>query len=377
MKKLLIIYGSYGSGHKSIAEAIGNYFTDNSNDYEVKIFDIAKYANFSGKVSLKVFDFVINHRTELLFNISYELVDNKLAAYSQVPIVKKSFDNEKTRREISEFNPDITISTHYYGEAIISYYNKLGICNSKMMTVLTDYTYHKIWSVSHKKVDAFIVANDVVKNEMIDDGIDSKKIYPVGLPFNQNKLLNIKSKNDIIKQYKIDKTKKTYVFFGGGSAGSMAYLKYFKSLVKKRYPINLIFVCGKNKELESHAKKFINKSDYQNVFVTGFVKDVYSLLNVADFVISKPGGATVTECLIMKCPLICIPGVGGQEKYNARFVVRKGYGLKTRGILWLNYTVNKTLNNKNLCKRFKKNLAKLEPNNSLAEILKITNKLTK
>ena len=135
MKKLLIIYGSYGSGHKSIAEAIGNYFTDNSNDYEVKIFDIAKYANFSGKVSLKVFDFVINHRTELLFNISYELVDNKLAAYSQVPIVKKSFDNEKTRREISELNPDITISPSNYEDGASFNFGPIEVSSDNYDTV--------------------------------------------------------------------------------------------------------------------------------------------------------------------------------------------------------------------------------------------------
>lgn len=376
MKKLLIIYGSYGSGHKTIAEAIASYFSNFGKDYEIKLLDVTKYSNISGKASIKLFDLIINHRAELMFNFCYELVDNKVGVYGEKLFVKRSFDNKRMRNDIKKFNPDITISTHYFGGSIITYYNKINLINSKIVSVITDYVSHSFWLLNHKDMDAYIVANEVVKKELVEKGVLSRKIYPYGLPFDKTKLLNIKPKNEIIKTYKINQNKKTYIFFGGGSSGSMAYYDYFKSLAKKEYPINLIFICGKNKKLEHKAKELVKKKGYNNVIVLGFVKDVFSLLNVADFVISKPGGATVTESIIMKTPLITIPGVGGQEKYNAKFVEKKRFGLNVRTNFGLNRAVRKTMSDKYLEKRFKRNLEKVKPNESLENILNLVNKMT-
>ena len=52
-KKILIIYAPYGSGHKSIADKIGNYFEESS-DLEIKILDVAKYSNILGKASINL-----------------------------------------------------------------------------------------------------------------------------------------------------------------------------------------------------------------------------------------------------------------------------------------------------------------------------------
>lgn len=376
MKKILFIYGSYGSGHKSIAEAIASYFEENS-EYEIKILDVAKYSNFSGRATLKLFDYVANHRRELFFNSLYEIFDNKLISLTQGNSARRYFDNKHLRKEIKDFNPDLTISTHFYGTAIISLYNKKGLINSKIVTVLTDYAYHHFWRIHHKDTDAYIVASEVMKKQMVDDKIDGRKVYPVGMPFNQSKLLNVKPRSVINRVYGLDPNKKTYAFFAGGAAGMMAYYKYFKSLALKRYSINLLFICGNNKELEAKSRKFVKDNKLKNVKIYGFIQDVYSVINAADYVISKTGAATVTECLIMHCPLIAIPGVGGQEKYNAKFVVKKGYGLRTRGTNGLNKTVLRTLNHPELGERFKNNLSKIKPNHSLEKILKIVDRLIK
>ena len=36
MKKVLITYASFGSGHKTVAEYVYDYFKENGSDYEVK-----------------------------------------------------------------------------------------------------------------------------------------------------------------------------------------------------------------------------------------------------------------------------------------------------------------------------------------------------
>ena len=373
-KKVLITYAPYGSGHKSMAQNIYNYFVENS-DYEIKILDIAKYSNFLGKFTIKAFDLIIKKRFHKTFNFIYDIANNKVACLNQMKNMKRLFDNDKLRTEIVEFNPDIVISTHFAGSNITSYYNKLGLTQAKIVTVVTDFVTHNYWYKDHQNQDAFIVANDIVKNVMIKKGVDTAKIYAFGLPFDRKKMDNVAPKEEVYLKYNIDSTKRTYLFFGGGSAGSMANYDYFKALIKKNYPINLLFVSGKNKELEEKCRRYILKEHISNVTVLGFVADVYSLLNITDIVITKPGGATLTECIDMRVPMILIPGNGGPEKYNAKYIVHKKYGAKVISAWGMCRAISKTLNNSNIISKWKENLAKNTKNESTKKILELTNKL--
>lgn len=377
MKKILIIYAPYGSGHKSIAEYIANYLEEQKEPYEIKVLDVAKYANLLGKLSVKGFDFVIKYRTNHLFSFIYDIVDNKIGSMNQFLAVKKAFDNPNIREEIIGFNPDLTISTHFFGGNLVSYYNKLGLTNSKLMTVITDYVSHSYWRKDHQNQDAFIVANEMVKNQMIKKGIDGKKIYAIGLPFKRQNVKEIILKEQLFFKYDLNPNQKTFLFFGGGAAGNNANYDYLKSLIKNEFPINIIFISGKNQKLENKCRSYVVKNNIKNVKILGFTKDVYSLLNASDVVITKPGGATITECIEMRVPMILIPGNGGPEKYNARFVRKKHFGLNAKNIITLNRCVNKVLKNENILSRFKENLEKEEKNDALRKIKELSFKLLK
>lgn len=375
-KRVLIIYAPYGSGHKSIADKINNYLEEHS-DLEVKVFDVAKYSNLLGKLSIRIFDVFTRHSFHKTFSFIYDIADNRLASLSQMKLVKKAFDNEKLRKEIADFNPDLTISTHFFGGNIISYYNKLGITDSLIMTVITDYVSHSYWRKDHQSQDAFIVANDIMKNVMIKKGIDGKKIYPFGLPFDRKNMENLDSKEEVVFKYHIDPAKKTYLFFGGGAMGSMGSLDYLKALIWQDLPINIIFISGRNQKLEEKARRYVMKKKASNVKVLGFTKDVYNLLNVSDVVISKPGGATLTECIDMRVPLILIPGNGGPEKYNARYICKKKYGCKVMSPIGLASAVKKTLKKEKLVIKWRENMQKHDKNESTKKILELALKMLK
>lgn len=375
-KRVLIIYAPYGSGHKSIADKINNYLEEHR-DLEVKVFDVAKYSNLLGKLSIRIFDVFTRHSFHKTFSFIYDIADNRLASLSQMKLVKKAFDNEKLRKEIADFNPDLTISTHFFGGNIISYYNKLGITDSLIMTVITDYVSHSYWRKDHQSQDAFIVANDIMKNVMIKKGIDGKKIYPFGLPFDRKNMENLDSKEEVMFKYNIDPAKKTYLFFGGGAMGSMGSLDYLKALIWQDLPINIIFISGRNQKLEEKARRYVMKKKASNVKVLGFTKDVYNLLNVSDVVISKPGGATLTECIDMRVPLILIPGNGGPEKYNARYICKKKYGCKVMSPIGLASAVKKTLKKEKLVIKWRENMQKHDKNESTKKILELALKMLK
>jgi len=98
-------------------------------------------------------------------------------------------------------------------------------------------------------------------------------------------------------------------------------------------------------------------------------------MKISDLVISKPGGATVTECLEMKVPMLIVPGLGGQEKYNARFMTKKKYAIKSRGLWSFKRSLRRLENNPNIIARMNERMSKLDNNTSVEKINNLINKL--
>jgi processive 1,2-diacylglycerol beta-glucosyltransferase len=133
----------------------------------------------------------------------------------------------------------------------------------------------------------------------------------------------------------------------------------------------VIVVCGKNKEVKDSAEYIKRRYDSKNIHVLGFINNVYELLKISDIVISKPGGATVTECIETKNVMLILPGIGGQEKFNANFMCKNNHGLKVRFAFTFRRVLSKLLNNEKELKRLKNSYSKESKNESLEKISKL------
>lgn len=374
-KKILVMYARYGSGHKSIAEYVAKYIEEHNDKVEVKILDITDYGNFIGRMSVKLMDWVCKRRPELIFDTAYEILDHKLSSLGHNVFSRKCYDNESLRKIIKNYNPDITISSHFYCSNIIHYYNDIKLINSKLFTIITDYRTHEWWTKNHKKETGFIVGNEMVKEELIRRGVDPKKVYAFGLPLNIAQINKLDPDEFILKRYNLTGNKKIYLFFGGSTAGSMYYYDYFKTIAKMNLNADIIFISGKNEKLKYKCEKYVKNKGIKNITVLGFSTDVFNLMKISDLVISKPGGATVTECLEMKVPMILVPGMGGQEKYNARFMSKKKYGVKARGLWSFRRCLNKIEKNPNIINKMHDKMLELDNNKSVEKINDLINKM--
>lgn len=337
MKKILITYVSYGSGHKTIAEYIANHLQ--SKNYDIRIVDLV---NYMGKFTLKtvdMFDYIYNHRLEKVFSFLYRISDNSFVNQNYKIYTRKCLYNNQVKKMFCDFDPDIVLSTHWYGSNIASYMKKKGLINPEIVTVVTDYKVHKMWMTSFDKEEHFIVANNIVKDAMEKRGCYSRNIYAYGLPVDFKKVADMMSKKEIYKKYHLSSHKRKILFFGGGSNGSMGYLKYLKKLLAIPMDYEIIFVCGNNKELYEKTKKM--EKYYPNLKSFGFITNVYEMMDISEIVISKSGGATVTECLEMQKYMVMLPGIGGQENYNAKFVAKNNYGVRIKGIFSFKWFMKK------------------------------------
>ena len=375
-KRILFTYATYGNGHKSAAKNIMNYFVNKSDEFEVKELDISDYSGFTGKIAEKYYEGNLKHANSFGFGAVYRLFNHKYSLMPMNMVTKKIYKYDTLKKVISDFNPDITISTHFFPSIVISELNKEHVINSKIITVITDYIEHECWLKNVNNEDALIVCNEYIKNNIIKKhNIDKNKIYPFGIPLSYNFKNNLEDKDKIYKKYNLDKNKKTILFFAGGGCGSSFSLSYLKKIMHENINANIIYVCGKNEKLKETAEKYVSEKEINNVKILGYTNDVINLLNISTLVITKPGGLTLTECLEMKKPVLLIKGNNANEKYNARFVCKKGFGFKTLTKCRFIKIIKNCIENENYLNNIHNNLDKYKDNDSSENIYNLTIKL--
>ena len=128
-------------------------------------------------------------------------------------------------------------------------------------------------------------------------------------------------------------------------------------------------------ELKNKCNNLIIDEHLKNLKVLGFTNDISNLLNISNVVITKPGGLAVTEAIETKTPMILIPGNGGPENYNLKYVLKNGFGLKAKNPKQLVKRVKKLTQNPKLIKEMHKNLRLLEENTSIEKLYKLVQEM--
>lgn len=370
-KRVLIGYAECGSGHKSASEYIKKYF-DEFNKYEVMVINLSDYYEYASKMGSKFIKHTI--KSEFLYNIFYGLFNNKLASKGNYKLCIKSFDSKELRDDISRFNPDIVISTHFYFSYMTAFYNKEKVINSKIITVITDLLHHDWWTINHKDIDYFVVSNDIVKNKLSKSNIPDDKILSYGVPIHMESLINLDDKDFVLKKYSLTGNKPIYLFFSDGSDISLEYLK---TILKKKLLIDIIFITGKNKSLKLRCENYLIKYNIKNVLVLGQTKDVYNLINISNLVITKPTLNTLNDCMFMKKPCILLPGVSVQDNYNSKYMTKNHYAVKVRGPKGLARKIKISLTYPFIVKSMINKLNKIDTKDSCKKIYELTNKILK
>lgn len=364
-KKILIAYAPYGSGHRSQAEYIKNYI-EKKGTYETLMINITSYAFSNKSITSKI----LNKASKISFfhNLFYGISKSKTISAQNEKLFTKTFDSITLRKIIQEYNPDLIIGTHFFVSYLMAYYKEQNIIKSPIMLILTDIAFHKNWIIKENKIDYIIVQNEIIKNELIENKIESKKIYPFGTLINYESLSKLDDKEFVLKKYSLTGRKPIYLMFAGGSHGYDYTFDYFKTIVKKNFPIDIIFITGKNKELKLKCENYLIKNNIKNVLILGYTKDIFNLLNISEIIITKPGSTTLNECILMKKPCILIPGIGGHETQNAKIMTKKHYALKARNSISLARKIKICLNYPFIVNSMKNKLNKIETENSIIKI---------
>ena len=370
---ILLFYASYGSGHLSAATAIEQYIKENYPDAKTLKIDCVEYINKSiNKISTSAYKSIIL-KTPMLWGQVYKLLKNDtildITQFSNRFMAKKIFTL------FEDFEPDLVISCHPLGGQITSFLKSHKKTNCKLATVMTDFASHKQWLIGKDYTDYFFVSNIEMKTSLISEGIYPNKIYVSGIPISPNFYKNY-DKENIYKSLNIEKNKKNIIFFGGGSLGlssSSNIQAILTSLLQATDESHqIIIISGKNQKLYNDFQKTINNTYHKSqIKLIDFTTELPELLPITSFVITKPGGLTITECISINVPIILINPIPGQEKENAQYIADNKMGIWIKATKPTSEYFQEIFNDTKLIEEIKENQKKYSHINSTKNICDI------
>ncbi|MBT3419117.1 MAG: hypothetical protein HN429_02315 [Candidatus Magasanikbacteria bacterium] len=333
---ILILSLSAGSGHVRAAEAIKNQATLDYPQIHVTHIDMAGYLSFFLHFfMLRIYRLLARHAPWLwgivyrLSNISF--VSRSLFFLSR--ITGLTFHARKLLTLISHTNPDYIIATHFLAANIL-----YGTPFMKKLSVVpTDYELHLAWITKH--IPHYFVATPSMK-KILTRLSPQSKITVSGIPvdpvfFSQKDIQALRVTHNII-----DNTPNVLVLSGGqGLSQSDAIITDLFSFPTS---LHITVIAGKNKTLQRRLS-LLTPPTHITLTVVGWTNVIDEYMRVSHLIISKPGGLTVSECLILQKPLLMVDPIPGQEEANARFVSSHGYGVCASENISLNESVQSLL----------------------------------
>jgi len=320
VKKILIIYATAGIGHKKAAIAVKKALDEMSpKDTEVTMIDALDYTNKFFKWSyLQAYLFMVN-KLPTFWGIMYYLTDNLYIniIVSKIRRLSNRMNSGKLIKLINEMKPDVIISTHFFASEVVGDMKNCPACGVRLITVVTDYRLHSWWIA--KCTDSYIVANEDAKEDFVKWKVDPDRIKVMGIPIEPVFSKKLDRKTIFDKTGLHDGVFTVLVIGGGFGVGPIEGI--VKEVGKVSEKVQIAVICGHNEELVSRIEA-LKSSLSCDIKTLGFVDNVYEYMDIADVLISKSGGITVSESLAKELPMIVISPIIGQETRNCEFLVK-------------------------------------------------------
>lgn len=332
---ILIFSVSIGNGHDQVAHTLRNEFIRADNNNRVKIVNTIKFISpILDKVILDSYLNILKFYPKAWGKI-YEKT-NKLDPIIDINDITNRLMTSRLQKSITSFVPDVIICTHSFPSSIISNLKQKKLRDFPLISVITDYNIHT--SYINENTDYYVIPHENLSYVMEDFGVEHSKILPFGIPI--RKEFTIRADKDILRSKYSLENRQTVLVMGGGLGLGEIY-NIVSDLDKRLQNAQIIAVAGRNARLEQKLKSMSTKN---KLVVFGFINDVHELMDVADCIITKPGGVTTAEIISKQKPLVIFSPLPGQEYENAEFLLNSGIAVATSEVKKIPVLINQILN---------------------------------
>jgi processive 1,2-diacylglycerol beta-glucosyltransferase len=340
-ERALILSASAGAGHLRAAAAVEKAFIQLGAARQVRNLDTLQYTSklFQNLYS-KAYIEIVNKAPDVLGWL-YDALDKPWKNEKR----RLAFDRLNTRpfvRMLKDYQPDITVCTHFLPAEIISHLKKTDRLQTRQAIVITDLDIHAMWLCRH--CEHYFVALEETKAHLAEVGIAADKITVTGIPIDPV-FGQAKGKAEMRAKYGLDRALPTILVSAGGfGVGPVEQL--VQSLARMSHACQVIAICGRNAQLKARMEdlaKAVATSSRLRIHPIGYTTDMDEYMAASDLVLGKPGGLTTSEALAKGLGLVIVNPIQGQEERNSDHLLEEGAAIRCNNLPILGWKIDRLL----------------------------------
>lgn len=226
-------------------------------------------------------------------------------------LIKLMKSQIKARRIIKEFKPDAAVGVGGYASG-----PTLKVAGS--MGIPTLIQEQNSYAGVTNKLLAKKACKICVAYEGMERFFDKEKIILTGNPVRQNLLNQQMSREEAIRSFNLDPTKKT-VLIVGGSLGARTINNCVLNGLDQIRQSGVQFIWQTGKFYINEAKEKVGQAEnYPMLHTTDFITDMAAAYSAADLVISRSGAGSISEFCLLGKPVILVPSPNVAEDHQTK-----------------------------------------------------------
>lgn len=313
--KILIIYATAGAGHRMAAEALNQGFQGSG--YDVHLVDALDHTSrFYKRMYSQSYTFLITHLS-WLWGFFFQLID--LPWLQPAVRAWRRLYNHLNGRALERFlveqDFDYIFSTHFFPNEVMAHLKRRERISATLVCCVTDFDVHRIWLA--EGIDHYTVASAWTRDKIVGLGVEPSCVHICGIPTHPK--FSVPKDLGAIRAKLALKPDTFTVLVATGSFG----IGPIAEILQKLSQFQVLVVCGHNRALfESLSRR--NKGLAK---IYGLVNNMEELMAVADLMITKPGGLSISEALVTGLPMVFFNAIPGQETNNIKVLKTYGVGI--------------------------------------------------
>jgi processive 1,2-diacylglycerol beta-glucosyltransferase len=318
LPKVLLCYLVKNSGHHAAARAIEEALRRTNASVETLCVDLLEYTHPRLSALIQKTYMVTIRRTPEVWEALY---DSPWLDYMtrKIRTLIQHGNGRPLLSLMDDFDPDVAVCTQAHPLAVLSAYVDCQGRNLPLWGIVTDFVPHRFWIVKGRA--HYVVPDEAAAERLARLGVEWRRIHIFVIPIHPDFISHLKGK--------ISRENGRRVLVMGGSRGLGAKYRTIRALDKSSEEFMIDVATGTNRRLR--ARLLRHRGSFKHpIRIRGYVRDVATLMNKANILISKPGGVTSAEAMTAGVPMLLIRPLPGQERGNTDVLVRHGAAVHIR-----------------------------------------------
>ena len=321
--RVMVATATVGAGHNSVARAIVAGLAQRCDGIETNYVDVLDFTPWAFRTCYAGGFALGMSRYPRIYGAGFRMTNSPQGANrgrsERLRLWFEYWACKKFAAYVRRLSPDLVICTHFLPASILSCLDKHGAPDVRRFVVITDYVPHRFWYA--EGVDHWFLPAEGSKDALVKWQVPLDRITVSGMPVHP-KWSEPVNRAKAVADWALNGVGKVVLLSGGTEFTCGPILTIARRIVASCADAYVVVLAGRNKKLLAALATLPEAG--QRLFGVGFTDRLHELVELSSLMVTKAGGATVTECLAKAKPMVLLNPVPGQEAGNAGFLASAG-----------------------------------------------------